>query len=74
MFAITEGHTMCSVVVEKKKMRLPFEMWSMNKFKTEKQINTMVKKYSGAIYEISAKVDGVSAGIALWEINQYALY
>ena len=35
--AITEGHTMCSVTVEKKKMQLPFEMWSMNKYKTEEK-------------------------------------
>ena len=59
--AIQEGHTMCSVAVEKKKMQLPFEMWSMNKFKTEKQINLWLKQYSGP-YVISAKVDGVSAG------------
>ena len=37
--AIQEGHTMCSVAVEKKKMTLPFEMWSMNKFKTAEKIN-----------------------------------
>ena len=59
--AIQEGHTMCSVAVEKKKMQLPFEMWSMNKFKTEQQINLWLKQYSGP-YVISAKVDGVSAG------------
>ena len=59
--AITEGHTMCSIAVEKKKMKLPFEMWSMNKFKTEQQVNLWLKEYSGP-YEISAKVDGVSAG------------
>ena len=61
LYAIREGHTMCSVAVEKKKMQLPFEMWSMNKFKTEQQINLWLKQYSGP-YVISAKVDGVSAG------------
>ena len=37
--AIKEGHTMCSVAVEKRKMTLPFEMWSMDKIKSEKDIN-----------------------------------
>ena len=59
--AIKEGHTMCSVAVEKKKMTLPFEMWSMDKFKTEQQITTWLKQYKGP-FVISAKVDGVSAG------------
>lgn len=59
--AIQEGHTMCSVVVEKKKMKLPFEMWSMDKFKTEDKIKLWLKSYKGP-YIISAKVDGVSAG------------
>ena len=35
---------MCSVAVEKK-MTLPFEMWSMDKFKTEQQITTWLKQY-----------------------------
>jgi len=59
--AITEGHTMCSVAVEKHKMDLPFEMWSMDKIKSEKDIKSWLKKYKGK-YVISAKVDGVSAG------------
>ena len=59
--AIQEGHTACSVSVEKKKMTLPFEMWSMNKFKKEQQINTWLGEYKGP-FIISAKVDGVSAG------------
>ena len=59
--AIKEGHTMCSVAVEKRKMDLPFEMWSMDKIKSEKDINLWLKKYKGK-YVISAKVDGVSAG------------
>ena len=59
--AIQEGHTACSVSVEKKKMTLPFEMWSMNKFKKESQINTWLEEYKGP-YVMSAKVDGVSAG------------
>ena len=59
--AIQEGHTMCSVAVEKRKMKLPFEMWSMDKFKTEDKINLWLGEYKGP-FIISAKVDGVSAG------------
>jgi len=59
--AIQEGHTTSSVSVEKNKIKLPFEMWSMNKFKKEKQINGWLKDYKGP-FIISAKVDGVSAG------------
>jgi len=59
--SIQEGHTTSSVVVEKKKIKLPFEMWSMNKFKKEQQINGWLKDYKGP-FIISAKVDGVSAG------------
>ena len=59
--AIKEGHSMCSVAVEKRKMDLPFEMWSMDKIKSEKDIKSWLKKYKGK-YVISAKVDGVSAG------------
>ena len=59
--AIQEGHTMCSVAVEKRKIKLPFEMWSMDKFKTEDKINLWLGEYKGP-FIISAKVDGVSAG------------
>jgi DNA ligase (NAD+) len=59
--AIQEGHTVCSVSVDKKKMRLPFEMWSMNKYKSEKQITLWLNQFKGD-YIVSAKVDGVSAG------------
>lgn len=59
--SIQEGHTTASVSVEKNKIKLPFEMWSMNKFKKEQQINGWLKDYKGP-FIISAKVDGVSAG------------
>ncbi len=61
--AIQEGHTMSSINIEKKKMELPFEMWSMNKFKKEEQIKLWNKQYKGP-FVISAKVDGVSAGFS----------
>ena len=35
--SIQEGHTTASVSVEKNKIKLPFEMWSMNKFKKEQR-------------------------------------
>ena len=48
--AIQEGHTQCSVAVEKKNEIATFEMWSMNKFKTEQQINLWLKDYKGLLF------------------------
>ena len=59
--AITEGHTMCSIAVEKKKAQLPYEMWSMDKFKTEEAVNNWLKQGYKGPYLISAKLDGISA-------------
>ena len=58
--AISEGHTKCSVVVEKSKVKLPFQMWSMDKIKDKKGIQRKLKKYKGP-YVVSAKMDGISA-------------
>ena len=59
--AITEGHTMCSIAVEKKKAQLPYQMWSMDKFKTEDAVNNWLKQGYKGPYIISAKLDGISA-------------
>ena len=59
--AILEGHTMCSIAVEKKKAQLPYEMWSMDKFKTEDAVNNWLKQGYKGPYLISAKLDGISA-------------
>jgi DNA ligase (NAD+) len=57
--AIKEGHTQCILNVEKTKVKLPYEMWSLDKEKTEKGVQNKVKKYKGD-WVISAKADGIS--------------
>ena len=57
--AIQEGHTSCLIDVEKNKVKLPYEMWSLDKEKTIKGVNRRVNKYKGN-YVISAKADGIS--------------
>jgi len=57
--AIQNGHKACDVAVDKKKVDLPYEMWSMDKIKSEKQINNKLKKHTGP-YIVSAKMDGIS--------------
>lgn len=47
-------------VPNKNKVKLPYHMGSMNKYKSEKQINTWRAKYKGP-YIISSKLDGISA-------------
>ena len=59
--AILEGHTMCSIAVEKKKAQLPYQMWSMDKFKTEDAVNNWLRQGYKGPYLISAKLDGISA-------------
>ena len=56
---VKEGHASCEVSVDKKKVTLPYEMWSMDKLKSEKQINNKLNKYKGP-YVLSAKMDGIS--------------
>ena len=59
--AIKEGHTQCSVAVEKRKATLPYEMWSMDKIKPDSNaVTNWLKKYKGP-YALSAKLDGISA-------------
>lgn len=59
---IKKGHTDVdmTIMVEKSKVKLPYEMWSMDKIKDEKSINRKLKKYKGP-YVVSAKMDGISA-------------
>jgi len=52
-----EGHTKC---IEKCKVKLPYEMWSMDKIKPDTNIlQNWVKSYKGP-YIVSCKLDGVS--------------
>ena len=54
-----QGHTKC--VIEKNKVELPYEMWSMDKIKPDtKELEKYKQKYS-APYVLSAKLDGISA-------------
>ncbi len=51
------AHT--TIDVEKNKVKLPYEMWSLDKEKTIKGVERRVTKYTGK-YVISAKADGIS--------------
>jgi NAD-dependent DNA ligase len=56
-----EGHKMCEILTEKNKVKLPYEMWSMDKIKPDtKAIDKWTKTYKGP-YVLSAKLDGISA-------------
>ena len=59
--AALEGHTKCSIKVDKNKVKLPYEMWSMNKIKPDTtNMLKWKKKYVGP-FMISCKLDGISA-------------
>ena len=51
------AHT--TIEVEKNKVKLPYEMWSLDKEKTVKGVDRRVAKYPGK-YVVSAKADGIS--------------
>lgn len=54
------GHTACEMVVQKNKVKLPYEMWSMDKIKPDSgALASWVAKYKGP-YVLSCKLDGVS--------------
>ena len=58
--AAKEGHTKCDLKVEKNKVTLPYQMWSMDKIKPDTgALDKWKAKYSGP-YVISCKLDGVS--------------
>lgn len=56
---VKDGHTSCDVAVDKKKVTLPYEMWSMDKLKDEKSIQNKLNKFKGP-YVLSTKMDGIS--------------
>jgi NAD-dependent DNA ligase len=60
----------------KKKISLPYEMWSMNKVKPDtKEITSWINKYNTpADYVISAKLDGVSGLIQKVGSGLYKMY
>ena len=60
--AITCGHKICSISVEKKKAILPYEMWSMDKIKPDTNaLKNWLKKFNKGNHVISGKLDGISA-------------
>ncbi len=57
--AALEGHTQC-IVSEKNKVKLPYEMWSMDKIKPDTDALEKWKKTYTGPYVLSCKLDGVS--------------
>ena len=71
--AVKEGHTKCKMEVVKNKVKLPYEMWSMDKIKPDTgALAKWKKKYSGP-YVLSCKLDGVS-GLYSTEGDEPKLY
>lgn len=71
--AAKEGHKKCNVAIEKNRVKLPYEMWSMDKIKPDtKELNRWINKYKGP-YILSCKLDGVS-GLYSTENNEIKLY
>jgi len=61
------------VILDKNKVKLPYEMWSMDKIKADtKELEKFKSKYTGP-YVISCKLDGVS-GLYSREENKKKLY
>ena len=58
--AVLEGHTNCKMDIVKNKVKLPYEMWSMDKIKPDTgALSKWRTKYAGP-YVLSCKLDGVS--------------
>ena len=54
------GHSSCDMKAERNKVRLPYEMWSMDKIKPDSDaLAKWTRKYRGR-YVLSCKLDGVS--------------
>ena len=71
--AVKEGHTQCNIKIEKNKVKLPYEMWSMDKIKPDTgALTKWMSKYKGP-YVLSCKLDGVS-GLYSTEGQEPKLY
>ena len=57
---INEGHSKVNIDNDRK-MLLPYEMWSMDKVKKQKDVNRKVKQYKDE-HILSVKLDGCSLG------------
>lgn len=59
--AVNAGHTTCSLSITKNKVKLPYELWSMDKIKpTTNALHKWTDTYKGP-FVISTKLDGISA-------------
>ena len=60
--ANTNNHTSCKIKqIEKNKVQLPYELWSMDKIKPDTNaVKKWILKYKGP-YIVSCKLDGISA-------------
>ena len=67
-----EGHTQC-LLPEKNKVKLPYEMWSMDKIKPDTAVLEKWKQTYKGPYVLSCKLDGVS-GLYSTEGAQPKLY
>ena len=68
-----EGHAGCEMEIQRNKVTLPYEMWSMDKIKPDTEaLQKWISKFSGP-YVISCKLDGVS-GLYVTEGNTSKLY
>ena len=71
--AAKEGHAGCEMEVQKNKVKLPYEMWSMDKIKPDTgALEKWVETYRGP-YVLSCKLDGVS-GLYVTEGKRPKLY
>ena len=57
---VDEGHSLIKID-EDRKMKLPYEMWSMDKIKKEDKVNKKASEWNH-MHIISAKLDGCSMG------------
>jgi len=72
--AAQEGHTMCSSdAIAKNKVKLPYEMWSMDKIKPDTDALEKWKQTYKGPYVLSCKLDGVS-GLYSTEGGKAKLY
>jgi len=56
-----DAHTSCEISIEKNKVKLPYELWSMDKIKPDSSaVYNWTQKFMGQ-YVISCKLDGISA-------------
>lgn len=71
--AAVHGHAACKLEVQKNKVKLPYEMWSMDKIKPDTGALAKWKSDYKGPYVLSCKLDGVS-GLYSTENGEAKLY